>query len=678
MKYLAIILFTFGWSVSSFANEPDTLKVDSLLQKIKIVFRTDRDSALTLCYETENLAKELLNRKWLFEVHYKTAIVYYKKSVFDSAVWYYNAALDDLNSTETQLDFKKKSHKLALTKLGLGLMLYYQGLYAEAIMADSVAKSIAYEIGDSSLVAMAMYRIGKIELQLGDFPKALENFEEALSMYEELKDTAKIGHMYGQISGVYDLTKDFEKAEFYLNKAFEISMAGTDLAMKSNALIDMGILYYRQKEYEKGINYLKRALDFQKLAQDGLAIGHINSNLGVFYQHYGKLDSALFYYLKALEIYKANNQRNSISKSYTNLSSLSNKMGDFTTARTYGEKSLAYAQEIQSLDREITADYNLYLSYKGLGDFEEAITYLHSYYSLNDSVYGIEKTKSIQELETKFQTEKKNQEIEFLNLENQKQETEINAKKLQRNLWGGISLLALIFAGFATYFFFDKKKQSEVLAAKNEVIEKALADKNILLREIHHRVKNNLQIISSLLNMQSRFLDDDRSKAIVEESQNRIRSMSLIHQKLYQENNLTGIATKSYFTELISSLCHSYGIDNNKSCSSVQIDSLLLDVDTAIPLGLILNEMISNAFKYGVSKEGGTFYFSFKEVNKTELHIVVKDNGPGIPKDFDIAKSKSFGMKLITSLSKKLKANLDFKNENGLEITMIIRNYKTV
>lgn len=202
-----------------------------------------------------------------------------------------------------------------------------------------------------------------------------------------------------------------------------------------------------------------------------------------------------------------------------------------------------------------------------------------------------------------------------------------------------------------------------------------LNEKDILLREIHHRVKNNLQIISSLLNMQSKYLSDEKTKAIVTDSQNRIKSMSLIHQKLYQEENLTGIDTNLYFTELIDSLSLSYGLDKKALSFVIEIEPLFLDVDTLIPLGLIVNEVITNAFKYGVDKNNGAFTFIFRKVNE-ELDLFVKDNGQGIHKDFEPKKSKSYGMKLIHSLGKKLKADIHFKNNQGLEISMIIHKFK--
>ena len=124
----------------------------------------------------------------------------------------------------------------------------------------------------------------------------------------------------------------------------------------------------------------------------------------------------------------------------------------------------------------------------------------------------------------------------------------------------------------------------------------------------------------------------------------------------------------------IDSLCLSYGVPQEKT--NIVIENMLLDVDTAIPLGLVLNEMISNAFKYGVKGEEGHFVFIFKKNSDEELLVKMKDNGPGIPKDFDIKKSKSYGMKLIQSLSKKLKAEVNFENNLGLEITMKISKFR--
>ncbi len=221
-----------------------------------------------------------------------------------------------------------------------------------------------------------------------------------------------------------------------------------------------------------------------------------------------------------------------------------------------------------------------------------------------------------------------------------------------------------------------KRKNNDILKEKNAKISETLAINEILLKETHHRVKNNLQIVSSLLNMQSNFLKDENSKQIIEDSQNRIKSMSLIHQQLYQGKHITSVEISSYFAKLLDNLCLSYGINNKNTDMQISIENMLLDVDTAVPLGLILNELISNAFKHGINTENGCFSLIFRLKNKKELELIVKDNGKG----FDNKKEKkaSYGMKLIQILSKKLRAKIHFINDNGLEVRLLIKKFKIV
>ena len=362
--------------------------------------------------------------------------------------------------------------------------------------------------------------------------------------------------------------------------------------------------------------------------------------------------------------------------SYNNIGNAYFKIKKFEEAEKYYLNALQLAEKHNLTVEILYSLRSLSDLYSETNEYKQANMFLKEYHTLKDSVFSNTKHQQIMDLEEEYQSDKKNKEIELLNTKARQQIFEIRAERNNRNLWIGISILSAIFALISIYFFVNKKKVSEKLKDKNIIIEKTLGEKDVLLREIHHRVKNNLQIISSLLNMQNRYLSDDKSKEIVTESQNRIKSMSLIHQKLYQEENLTGIETKEYFKELIESLMLSYGVENTNVKFDINIDNILLDIDTAIPLGLILNEILSNTFKYGVDKENGRFLFDFKETNKEELNILIKDNGPGIPDGFDIKKSKSYGMKLIQSLSKKLKAEIEFKNNNGLEIRMKILRFK--
>jgi two-component sensor histidine kinase len=215
------------------------------------------------------------------------------------------------------------------------------------------------------------------------------------------------------------------------------------------------------------------------------------------------------------------------------------------------------------------------------------------------------------------------------------------------------------------------------LELKNNIISVSLSEKEVLLKEIHHRVKNNLQVISSLLNLQSKSIIDEKALAALNEGRNRVKSMALIQQNLYRDDNLTGVDIKDYIEKLINSLFVSYNIETAKIKLQTNIEQLQLDVDTVIPLGLIINELISNALKYAfVNKQNGLLQVMLY-IQNTQLVLCVKDDGIGMDND-DLNKnnSASIGFKLVQSFLQKLEATMNVEKNNGTTITLTINKYK--
>lgn len=211
----------------------------------------------------------------------------------------------------------------------------------------------------------------------------------------------------------------------------------------------------------------------------------------------------------------------------------------------------------------------------------------------------------------------------------------------------------------------------EQIHQHEEVLKASLREKEVLLKEIHHRVKNNLQVISSLLNLQSGVITEPAVLAMFTESQNRIKSMALIHEKLYQSKDLAKIDFSEYVRNLTNHLYRSYVANANLIKLNINIDNIQLNVDTAIPCGLMLNELVSNALKYAFAPgQKGEIAITLSRRNGGLLELIVKDNGVGLPKDFDIKSSKSLGLKLVNILTKQLKGNLDYQVENGTEFKL--------
>lgn len=204
-----------------------------------------------------------------------------------------------------------------------------------------------------------------------------------------------------------------------------------------------------------------------------------------------------------------------------------------------------------------------------------------------------------------------------------------------------------------------KNKQAE------EKINKSLKEKDVLLREIHHRVKNNLQIVSSLLSLQSRYIDDEGSVEIFKDSQSRIKSMALIHEKLYQTGDLTRIDLSEYVDELVSDLFRSYSVNTYLVKFDIKSNNILLDINTAIPCGLIINELVTNSIKHGFPDDlGGNINIEIKCEDKNFV-LMVQDNGIGFPENLDLEDIKTLGLQLVTSLTKQLDGTIQLSRKDG-------------
>ncbi len=202
----------------------------------------------------------------------------------------------------------------------------------------------------------------------------------------------------------------------------------------------------------------------------------------------------------------------------------------------------------------------------------------------------------------------------------------------------------------------------------DEIIKASLNEKEILLKEIHHRVKNNLQVISSLLNIQSGYVQDKAAQELFKESQNRVKSMALIHEKLYQSSDFARVDFASYIRSLTSYLFQSYAVAAKGLTLLTDIDDVHLGIDTSIPCGLMVNELVSNALKHAFPNgHGGEVRVSLKEQEGQRITLSVGDNGVGFPEDLDFRNVPSLGLQLISTLVGQLQGTIELKRDKGTE-----------
>ncbi len=202
-------------------------------------------------------------------------------------------------------------------------------------------------------------------------------------------------------------------------------------------------------------------------------------------------------------------------------------------------------------------------------------------------------------------------------------------------------------------------------------IKDSLKEKEVLLQEIHHRVKNNMQIISSLLNLQKQYVDEEKAVNVLMESQNRVKSMAMIHEKLYQSHNLTLINIFDYVQSLIKDLFASYSTPTSQITPIIEIDNVSLNIETAVPCGLIINELISNSLKYAFpSGRGGKIFLSLKLRGKN-YELIISDDGIGFPEDLDFKNTESLGLQLVNSLVGQINGKIELNRDHGTSFKII-------
>src|SRR6266536_2422332 len=373
------------------------------------------------------------------------------------------------------------------------------------------------------------------------------------------------------------------------------------------------------------------------------------------------------------------------------------KIGFYYFSRKQFEKSKGYFMKVLGdtalsdlvVDNIAEIHKALYSIDSAAGRNAEASEHLKKYTVLMDSIYSENQSKQIEQLKIQYETEKKDNDIKFLKQQEEIQQSQLTQTRLTKNIViASIIVLALLLASLYSRYRIKQRSNKQLETKQHEINQKnselenlikdkdeLIADKDVLLKEkewlikeIHHRVKNKLQMVISLLNTQSKYLDNKEAIAAIGESMHRMQAMSLIHQKHYQVGNTAIVNMQNYIRELTGYLRTSFNT-NKRIYFDLQVKDIELDIAQAIPIGLILNETITNAIKYAFRFiENGMISVIMKNYNDNTMLLEISDNGPGLPDDFDIATINSMGMRLIKGLVKQIDGTMLIENIQGLKI----------
>lgn len=538
-------------------------------------------------------------------------------------------------------------------------------------------KRIVTRKKDALAEGSVLYQIGVVNNLKGSYDKATQNYLAALEMYQSIDHKYSIATTLNTLANMDRKINQWDKAKARYFEALDIYIELEDYIGQADVNSNLGNLYQELKDYDTAQKYYLKQEELDKKIGYDIGLGYAYENLGNLYKEKGNNSLAKDYFEKSLTIRKQMDNKRSLAASYISYGKILTELKDFPNAKTNIDQGLNLSEENGILPELKEAYEALSHYYIGIGNAKSAIDNYELFMAVKDTILNrdvaLRMNSIVAEYETKYAAEyeslEKEKAILQLNSENEKKDI--------RNLWMSIGLvLSILLAGIIFYFLKQRQKTNTLLNEKNEIISKSLEEKGILLKEMHHRVKNNLQVISSLLNLQSQYIEDRKAVEAINEGRNRVQSMALIHQSLYKKDNLVGIEAKEYFDKLINELFHTYKVDHDKILLEVNINDLQLDVDTMIPLGLIMNELVTNSLKYAFeNKKKGKLLISLQEINH-QLILKVEDDGIGMPNLDAIEQSDSFGYRLIDAFMAKMEGEINITSTNGTSITIVFNNYE--
>ncbi len=466
----------------------------------------------------------------------------------------------------------------------------------------------------------------------------------------------------------YGYFKDYEQALHHQAIANELANKMENPASIIFSSLTMAASLLELERYDEAkerLGKFDRHLEkYPDIAKNFLVTYHMNK--ANYNEYTGNYKDVVLDYKKILTLSKARDDIHGMMIFHLDLAHFYIDQNEIVNAQNQIDKAAKIQLKIKDMLSEKDI-YQLQAKVDSLkGDHESYIKNLWAYLRLKDSIASENTANTIAQLNIAYETERKDNEIALLNTENSVKEANKAKMRLVQIGLGILALLLLVLAVVYYKGYKNKKKSLAIIQHKNN-------ENKLLVKETHHRVKNNLQIISSLLTAQtSKFPDDKKVMKVVKESQNRIKSLAIIHEELYQNNKITSVNARYYFNRLLENVRISY----DSPAKNITIDKKLQDVELkmsmAVPLGLILNELLTNSYKYAFeNRKQGRILVTF-EKTENAYSLFIADNGNGFP---EVQEDKySFGLKLVEGLTEQFDGYFSRTGDNGSQFKITLHD----
>ncbi|PCJ91613.1 MAG: histidine kinase [Flavobacteriaceae bacterium] len=601
------------------------------------------------------------------QINLKTVFIYVKKGLFfylflaSFILFAQNSKkIDSLSGLLHNGTFSSAEYSKILTDIA-----FFHPKVDTALILAKQSLDIAIRINNPILKAKAWEVISDKERILGNNQKSYQATFNALQVYESFKMIEEQAASYAQLANNYMIDKEYIESIKYLEKAISIYEVSDEYGNKIFAILNLGEMHRLAGNLETAKVSFKKVLNINIKIKSEAAKSYSLGNLGMVYSSQDSLQLAKENLQEAIAILTQLDDIYATSVFLAELGDVFQKERNPKAAEEKLLEALTMAQE--SGLKEQIRDFSDKLTrfYEGQGEYSKALQYQKLFQVYQDSLVNKTNIQEIERLKAGYEIDQRESQIGLLNTLNTKQ------KYLLWTLGSG-AFATLVFLYLIFKVNKRVKKANIRLTEQKVVIAQREQEKTLLLRELNHRIKNNLQLISSLLNLQSNELSGHPAKDALVTGQYRVEALSLVYRKLYQEGAESKVELKDYIEELVLGLFHSYDISFTPEINVVPIT---IGIDTAVPIALIINELVTNAIKYAYKNNNKpTLKICVKNRNN-EVTIDILDNGEGFTKK-EQYKSNSLGIKLVTSLAIQLGGELKLMQNTGTHWKLTLNNFE--
>lgn len=629
-------------------------------------------SLLAITTKSDSL-KELLNStqddSLLGEIYIKLG-VYTSEHEAKKAIEYLEKSLHHFTNANFTLG-------KARTLNSMGYHYWLLGQYSQAIEYYEKSLNIYTSLHDSAGIGRVSNNLGAVYWGLNDYNRALEYYQRSLAIRRIIGSPAERSIVLNNIGLIYQAWFLFDQALEFHNQAVVLAESENNKATAAYSYYNLGRCLEATGKTKEALEYYRTAYDnYRDAGRIGGSTSLVLKGMGDLFFNEEEYGEALYYYRKAANDAGLENNVFHEAGALLSLAKTFFVLEEPDSAEFYADQVLLTAMDYR-YDQIVRDTYYLYSDLLDHdGNYKEALKYYKMATAINDSIFNNEKGSRFTELQIRYNLEKEKQEIEILTKNSGIQSLQLRREKFIRNVSIFGALLFLIAFGFVLYQSrnlkqINREKEQEIAERKGveKQVKLLLYEKEILLKEVHHRIKNNMSTVRNLLSFQAKNIDDPNIQSILNDAVSRLQSMGVLYDKLYKSENLERMSVKKYLPALVEEIISVFPNRDNVRIQT-NIDNFEMDVDVLSPLGIIVTELITNAMKYAFTdRKGGTIQVSLKKKNGENILTVSNDGNP-LPTDFSINQSKGYGLHLVSLLAGQLNGTIDIDKTNETQFIL--------